>query len=179
MTSITGSTAPLHRRFDEKDALRQIGKRYNGMKEDIAEQVASLQRDERFLARCDYFYRQGYKDWHILAAVYNLMLSIRLKEKGNRLRTREEHEQSKEVPKELKGLVYPAKHFLTPELDTMFVTHGLTCLARLGFEVRLGVSSQPVLKFLRERMRHFELDIPHAPMFGSPPSAWPTVMEEK
>jgi hypothetical protein len=174
MTSITGSTAPLHRRFDEKDSLRQIRNRYLGLREEISEQVKPLQADERFLKRCEEFYGNGYKDWHILAAVLNLMLNQKLRDTGNTLRTREEFERSKQLPNQLRGSVYPVELFLTEELDFMFVNHALTCLRRHGFEERgFGLSTKPAIKFLRERMRHFDLDIPHPPMFGLPPNDWP------
>ncbi len=176
MSSITGSTAPLHRRFNEQDSLRQIRNRYIGVKEEIADQVQSLQRDERFLARCEGFYKQGYKDWHILSAILNLMLHLRGKELKLDLHRREDAERMKKVPNELRGRVYPTEAFLTSELEFMFVNHALTCLRRYGFEERgVGLRSEPVIKFLRERMKHFDLDTPHPPMFGQPPNDWPKV----
>src|SRR4051812_21162242 len=120
MTSITGSTAPLHRRFNEQDSLRQIRNRYLGMKDEIADQVNALQRDERFLSRCGEFYTRGYKDWHILSAILNLMLQLRCRELKLNLNKREDAERMKKVPKELRGRVYPTESFLTNELDFMF-----------------------------------------------------------
>ena len=174
MTSITGSTAPLHRRFDEKDSLRQIKNRYLGMREDIADQVKLLQADECFLVRCDEFYKAGYEDWHILAAIFNFMLHLKNQEIGNLLKTREDRERSKETPKLLKGSQYPVEKFLATEMEMHFTVHALTCLMRYGFEPLVpAIASEPVIKFLRERMRHFDLDIPHSPMFARPPGDWP------
>ncbi len=175
MTSITGSIAPLHRRFNEKDSLRQIKSRYLGLRDNISEQVKALQADERFLRRCAEFYSNGFKDWHILGAIFNLMLNKKLREMGNTLRSKDELEASKQIPKQLRGMVYPVDAFLTSEMDFMFTNHALTCLMGYGFKERRGVglSSEPVIKFLRERMCHFDLDIPHPPMFGQPPNNWP------
>jgi hypothetical protein len=173
MTSITGLTAPLHRRFDEQDALRQIKSRYTALHEDIESQIRLLQSDPRFLARCEDYYHKGYKDWHILSAILNQMLQIRQCELGNQLRTKQEFEEFKKMALQLKGRVYPVERFLTSELDFMFVTHALTCLHRMGFEERAGLDQECTRKFLRERMRHFDLDIPHQPMFRSPPGVWP------
>lgn len=173
MTSITGSTAPLHKRFDEKDALRQIRARYLGMQEDITEQVKLLQADGRFLTRCEAFYQKGYKDWHILAAIFNLMVYIFQRELGCKFRSQKEIEHFKTAAKQLKGQVYPVEEFLKPGLDFMFVTHAMTCLNRMGFEERAWLKTEPAMKFLRERMRHFDLDIPHPPMFANPPNDWP------
>ena len=107
------------------------------------------------------------------------MIQIRQKELGNPLRTKQEMEQFKREAKELRGRVYPAEEFLTSEMDFMFVVHALTCLNRMGFEERAGLQSEPVMKFLRERMRHFDLDIPHSPMFGNPPNDWPKLASPK
>jgi len=148
-----------------------------GLREEISDQVKALQVDERFLQRCEEFYGKGYKDWHILGAIFNFMLNHKLREMGNTLRTKEEFEKSKQVPKQLRGIVLPVEKFLTTEMEFMFTNHAMTCLGRYGFEERAGVglASAPVIKFLRERMRHFDLDIPHPPMFGRPPSGWPEV----
>jgi hypothetical protein len=70
--------------------------------------------------------------------------------------------------------VYPVEDFLTAELDFMFINHAITCLQPYGFEDRgVRLATAPVIKFLRERMKHFDLDIPHSPMFGRPPAGWP------
>jgi len=144
------------------------------MRDNIAEQVRVLQTDERFLDRCEGFYQSGYKDWHILAAIFNLMLHLKNQELGNSLRTREDWERSKQTMKQLKGTLYPADKFLTKDMEFHFTGHALTCILPYGFENRVpAISSENVIKFLRERMRHFDLDIPHTPMFGRPPGDWP------
>ena len=61
MTLTSGSTPPLHRRFNESESLRQIRDRYIGLRR-IAAQVAILQNDDAFLERCAGYYRSGYKD---------------------------------------------------------------------------------------------------------------------
>jgi hypothetical protein len=166
--------APLHRRFDEADSLRQIKDRYLGVREKIADQVSLLQSDERFLARSEDFYKDGYKDWHILAAIINFMVHLKHQELGNFLRTKEDRARSKDTVNLLKGTQYPVEKFLTKEIEMHFTAHAMTCLSRYGFEPRASLSSNSTIKFLRERMRHFDLDIPHTPMFGHPPGDWPS-----
>jgi hypothetical protein len=98
------------------------------MREDIADQVKLLQADERFLVRCDEFYKAGYKDWHILTAIFNFMLHLKNQEIDNLLKTREDRERSKETPKLLKGSQYPVEKFLATEMEMHFTVHALTCL---------------------------------------------------
>jgi hypothetical protein len=174
MTSIIGSVAPLHRKFDEKDALRQVRSRYIGMRPEIFEQVKALQADERFLTRCEGYYAHGYKDWHILSAIYNLMMRCLQENSELDLRRREHALQfQKEAVERIRGLVLPIEKFLTSQLDEMFEVHAMTCLARQGFELRGPISGVSAIKFLRDRMRHFELDVPHPQMFVRPPGEWP------
>lgn len=176
MTSITGSTPPLHRKFDERQALQEIRGRYSELRKVITAQVQALQADDDFIAAAQTFYAAGYKDWHILSAVANLMINRRIRELGLDLETRHGQEQSKDVGRSLTGVVYPAKAFIGKELSLAFQGHALTCMRRYGFESRgIGMNAFVVEKFLRERMRHFELDIPHAPMFGRPPNDWPVI----
>ena len=68
----------------------------------------------------------------------------------------------------------PAADFSGQEFEMHFRGHAITCLQAYGFEYRnRRMNDQAVEKFLRERMRDFVLDIPHAPMFGRPPGDWP------
>jgi hypothetical protein len=173
MTLTTGSTPPLHRRFNESESLRQIQDRYIGLKTRIAPQVALLQRDDAFLDRCAAYYRRGYKDWHILAAVLNYMLNREAQRRGLGW-TREDLKRKQTVIEELLNVVLPAADFSGQEFEMHFRGHAMTCLQAYGFEYRnRRMNDQAIEKFLRERMRHFDLDIPHAPMFGRPPGGWP------
>lgn len=173
MTSTIGSKAPLHRRFDETDSIRQIKDRYIGLKTRIAPQTTLLQKDEGFLARCVGYYGRGYKDWHILAAVLNYMLNREGQGLGFGWRAEDVSRRQKLID-ELPNVLLPAPEFSGREFEMHFSGHAMTCLQAYGFEPRnRRVNDATIEKFLRDRMRHFELDIPHAPMFGRPPGDWP------
>ena len=172
MTSTTGLTPPLHRRFNESESLRQIRDRYIGLKR-IARQVALLQKDDAFLERCAAYYRSGYKDWHILAAILNYMLNREAQRRGLAW-TREDLKRKQTIVEELLDVVISVADFSGQDFEMHFRGHALTCLQAYGFAYRnRRMNDQAVEKFLRERMRHFDLDIPHAPMFGRPPGDWP------
>ena len=176
MTSTTGSKPPLHRRFDEARAIRHIRDRYRGMKGKFDAQLAVLRADEGFLERCAKLYADGYKDWHILSAIFNRILNLESIKQQIDLGTVEGREAYKKLADRLETVAYPASAFEGPEWRIMFTMHAITCLARYGFEQRTAaMRPELAVKFLRERMRHFDLDIPHQPMFAKPLGDWPNV----
>jgi hypothetical protein len=176
MTSTIGLKPPLHRRFNEARSLHYIRDRYRGMKGMFDAQLAILRADKDFLERCTKLYADGYKDWHILSAIFNRILNLESSKQHIDVGTKEGREAYKDLKDQLKTVVFPASLFEGPEWEFMFTMHAITCLARYGFEQRT-VAMRPTLavSFLRERMRHFDLDVPHQPMFGQPLGDWPNI----
>ena len=176
MTSTTGLKPPLHKRFNEKQSLEYIRNRYLGMKGKFDAQLAVLQADEAFLGRCEKLYANGYKDWHILSAIYNRVLTLESTRRGIDLHTEDGREAHKNLSKEVMTGAFPPESFDGAEWDMAFKMHAVTCLGTYGFQLRSGaISPDAITAFLRERMRHFDLDIPHDRMFTRPPAPWPDV----
>jgi hypothetical protein len=167
---------PLHRKYKERDSLRYIRNRYRGMKGQFDEQVALLQSDDAFLDRCGILYRDGYKDWHILSAIMNRMIAVEAERRQIDQQTSSGRQAYQDLAKNLSGVILPASNFEGRDWDFAFELHAVTCLQTYGFEIRNPrLDTKAVVRFLRERMLHFEHDIPHAPMFGRPPAPWPKV----
>jgi hypothetical protein len=176
MTLITGSKPPLHRRFNERKSFEYIRNRYRGMKGRFDAQLRVLQSDDEFLGRCQKLYAQGYKDWHILSAIYNRLLTLESKRRGIDLHTHEGREAHKNLSKEILNSTFPPEDFDGAEWELALKMHAITCLGTYGFEHRSGaVSPDAIIAFLRDRMRHFDFDVPHEPMFGPPYGPWPNV----
>src|SRR5437762_4499101 len=136
MTSTTGSKPPLHRRFNEAQSLRQIRNRYLGLKGKFDAQLGTLRADKDFLQRCAKLYADGYKDWHILSAIYNRLLMLESGRRGIDLGTAEGRAAHKNLSKEPVVTTFPASEFDGPEWEVSFKMHAITCLARYGFEQR-------------------------------------------
>jgi len=170
-------TNSLHRKFNEKTSLGYIKNRYKGMRKPLDAQVKSLQKDEGFLLQCDILYANGYKDWHILSAIYNLMFAAESGRLGIDPRNSEGRRAQMALGKDfLEGVVLPSCLFSGPEWDRCFQMHAFTCLQTYGFEIRNPrLDTAAILRFMRVRLRHFDLDIPHLPIFGRPPAVWPEV----
>jgi hypothetical protein len=176
MTSTTGLKPPLHRKFNERKSLEYIRNRYRGMKGKFDVQLKVLQADDAFLDRCQKLYADGYKDWHILSAIYNRLLMLESRRRGIDLGTHDGRETHKNLSKEILTATFPPEEFDGSEWQFAFKMHAITCLGTYGFEQRSrAVSPDAIVSFLRDRMRHFELDIPHKPMFARPPAEWPNL----
>jgi len=174
MTSTIGSKPPLHRRFNKAQSLKQIRSRYLGLKGKFDAQLAVLRSDDDFLRRCEKLYADGYKDWHILSAILNRLLMLEGRRRRIDLATVEGRDAQVALMKETFTCVFPPAEFDGPEWDMTFKMHALTCLRTYGFEERTRtVQPAAIVKFLRDRMRHFDLDIPHTPMFSGPNVPWP------
>jgi hypothetical protein len=70
--------------------------------------------------------------------------------------------------------VCDAEHFCGREF-TFFLQHfNFMALASYGFELRQRtIQPEAVERFLRERLNHYEMDLPHRALFGDKPGTWP------
>lgn len=170
MTSIHGSTPPPHRRFNIRRAVEDVYwryKRWNGM---FDKQIRLLQADERFLNQCAELYSRGYKDWHIVGAVSNTLLNLEGRKNGLIAGVA----SWESIADKFKEVEYPVEAFLGRQFEWYSAIYLFTCLKNHGFESRgLGYELKAVENFMRQRMKHFEVDIEHTPMFGKPSGWWP------
>jgi hypothetical protein len=174
MTRQPGQTPPLHRLFDEHKSIGTIRERYRKLQPRIGKQVSLLQNDQRFRSLCAVYYNDGYKDWHILLAIYNCMMNWSISVSDTTYDPERIAEEFKRESAKLDLPVFPPDQFTKDIMDFHFDIQPFTSLNSYGFEPRrVGLKADVVRKFLRERMRHYDLDIPHMPLFGEPPGEWP------
>ena len=177
MNSATGVSPPLHRRFNEQKAFDFIRNRYHQCYKKIAEQVKALQADAAFRNKCQEYYKRGYKDWVIVSAIFNCMLNWKAHELSLPVSPESARKQFLDLQNLLSDTIYPTWWFLGSDMDFHIQMHCLNALITYGFEPRRRDFRPDVVeKFLRERMRHFEFDIPHTPFFGEPPGDWPETL---
>lgn len=179
MTSTTGVKPPLHRRFDQQDVLKRIRWRYQGCQKAISEQIEALQLYPGFRKKCQGYYKRDYKDWILVSAIMQQMYNTKARELGLTMGPDSDRELLNEVEKAIHGVVYPISWFLGQEFDLQIDIFNVTCLHNYGFRFRKrGYNRSQVERFLRERMRHFDFDFPHKPLFGDPPGDWPQIEYE-
>jgi hypothetical protein len=172
----------LHRKFNEADSLEQIRNRYRSFKQLLGRQVEALQKSPFFLTLARQFYADGYKDWHILAAVFNLRLNLEMRRLGlDIMDGMQNRDTVKMVSEIVEHSVEPAERIIEAqaEMVRMFFVSDATCLRTYGFELRRpDVRPEVLQRFLRERMRHYDLDVEHSNLFGDPLGEWPRIQAE-
>lgn len=168
-----GENPPIHHRYNETEALAAIRRRYEAVLRFIPAQIEKLQADPEFRAHCQSYYARGYKDWVILMAIMNCMMNWRLNYRGIDVRDVAKFSPEK-IGEELNDDTHPTWRFLGEDMERQIDGHGVLVLPTYGFEMRRSDFKPAVIeKFLRERMNHFALDLPHKPLFGEPPGDWP------
>jgi hypothetical protein len=176
MASTTGGKPPTHRRFDRAASMEQIRNRYARLRRILDRQVPLLQRDPVFRERCAGLYERGYKDWHLLSAIFNMRLNWELRLLGVDPWDPSAPGLLGQVEEIVTHSVKDADRFTYPavELERALDTFDITCLKTYGFELRRpDVEPRAIRDFLRDRMHHYELDLPHQPLFGTSSGDWP------
>lgn len=176
MTSITGVKPPTHRRFDRTASIGQIRNRYARLRTSIGLQVPTLQRDLVFVSRCNELYGRGYKDWHLLSAIFNMRLNWETRLLGHSMWEPVVPSLLGQIEEIITQTVADADRFTYPvgELERFLGIFDLSCLSTYGFVLRRpDVDPRAIQNFLRDRMHHYDLDLPHRPLFGMSPGDWP------
>jgi hypothetical protein len=156
--------------------MHHIRSRYRNCRQDIVEQVTALQHDPAFRKKCLDYYQKGYKDWVILAAIFNVMLNLKAQDLRLELHRKKDHKKFLELKDMIRNTVYPTSLFHKENMDMQIKLHAVYVLSTYGFELRRSdIKPEVIENFLRERMKHFDYDLPHKPLFGEPPGEWPEI----
>jgi hypothetical protein len=175
MTSIIGGSPPLHRRFDESKSIELIQNRYRNLQPILARQVEVLQKDVESRIVFRDFYDQGFKDWHLVSAVFNIRMNWYYGDFQFAMENPPDSDKLNEIKEIISLFTEPPSRFANAGLieqalrifdATVLMSHGFHCR-------RSDYKHEAVRNFLRNRMRHYDLDIPHQPLFGKPPGNWP------
>jgi hypothetical protein len=157
--------------------MEQIRDRYQVGRANISPQITALQNEETFRNACSVYYAHGAKDWMLISAVYNVILNVFLRdERVNLLDPVASRKAVEKFRSQPISTIYPVSLFLGTNFDMCMHSFHSTCIVTWGFHQRVSrFKAGTHERFLRERMRHFDLDIPHNPMFGDPPGGCPVI----
>lgn len=176
MKSMIGSEPPLHKRYDPNTALEHIRNRYKATKKSCELQVSLLQKDNRFIRKCEYLYSTDYRDWIILTIIFNCMMDRKLRSISGGFTPVYLKNNYDEILESLRTETYPVEVFLGELFEMQKQSHFTTVLITWGFQLRRSdYDPEVVERFLRKRMRHFENDLPHQNLFGNPLGDWPVI----
>ena len=180
MILTTGMIPPIHKRFNEPEALEAIRNRYRELRERMFAPVQMLQKSNRFLVQCREYYARGYKDWMLLSAAYNCILNLEFQRKNVDLLDRKAAQQATmEFREMILSADYPEEAFLGQSFERCIFCHQSTVLCSWGFHPRVQSCDPKVVEsFLRDRMKHFDYDLPHDDLFGDPIGEWPVIPDD-
>jgi hypothetical protein len=121
------------------------------------------------------FYDEGYRDWHLVSAIFNIRMNWYYDMMQRPLPVGLKKRELDELKRVIGSLVERPARFAEEELiRRTLMIFDMSCLASYGFEGRRSdYDPKAVRNFLRDRMRHYDLDLPHQPLFGKPLGDWP------
>jgi hypothetical protein len=175
MESRAGETPPLHRSYNEASSLSAIRDRYTRLRPILEEQVKLLQQDVETRVILRSFYQNGYKDWHLLSAIYNVRLNWEAERMGVSFMEPPPKEQMEQLAEIITlSTERPARFASERLIENALHIFDATTLRTYGFDCRRqDYRFEAIQTFLRLRLKQYDLDFPHQPLFGKPPGTWP------
>jgi hypothetical protein len=160
--------------YDEQSELTDIELRYTNTQKSIPYTLQRLQQSPVFLETVKQLRIDGWKDWHILQAIFNGVMSWyasqsganqdekRLRKEGNILFRRLLHEG--EAPDDP---VIPPTYFTLDAMEAWLNAGVLTFLKQKGAVFRpRAYNPENMRKIVKKRYHYFELDTPHSSVFS-------------
>lgn len=167
---------PVHFRYNESQVVEVVTKRYQMMAEKLPrKQITNLQRSEGFVLQCEGLYQEGFKDWVLLMAIWNVFFSVELERSGfGNARSEDLGVFFKKFSEMKLKTPLPVEYFLGDRFRFQVCGYEGAVLMSLGFHMRVKRHSpETVHRFLRDRMRMYDFDVPHDALFSNPPGKWP------
>jgi hypothetical protein len=156
----------IHPKFNEKEELRRIQRRYDVCSEGLRYTLPDLNADEHFRSVVGTLGSEGWKDWHILASVLNSVAGYRV---GRRLGRDVSSQKWGEAfrdeifsPDARSKPQVPASELTLEGLKGGMLANMASMLAGLGLHLHARTPNIEGLKrYMQVRWRYFDLDVPH------------------
>ena len=159
---------PLHKRYNEIEMKKAISNRYKNISKAIPRQLEYLGESKEFAAIVKKLRRDGWKDWHILLSIINQMLNLKhfIGKTGWYPKTEEEKNEILNFKEEEYFQPFCISEFSEEKLYFHLKGALITGCKGMGFEFRKrDIKPGKIEKFLRMRMKYFDLDVPHKTYF--------------
>lgn len=158
----------LHPSFNEEEEIARVQKRYDVCAAGLRYSLPRLLSDSQFKTMIARFKRDGWKDWHILSGLLNVVAGIRVTRRRGEASGREWME---EFQAEIFTPDTPNAGEVRPEDIKSEALH-FTMLANIastmhGNGLTLSSPTPSVVgekRYMSERWRYFDLDVPHPPL---------------
>ena len=157
----------LSKFYDKEVSEEMIRNRYKNCLGSIKFTLERILLSKEFQNLKNLLRQKGWKDWHILLAIDNLMIMYRMNKE--QIKTPEEAKvYSKKFLKEEQkdDIKVPLSIFTEENLHNALRGSMLSTLKLLGFSIPLKtIDMQKIEIFLKEKFNYFEDDIEHSNIF--------------
>lgn len=162
----------------KQDRLKAVKERYENTLKIIPITLTYLRRQSSFRQTVKSLRSQGWKDWHLLLAVFNVTASYRLAEAqleiesatGSALRPSQINEIAQMLQQEPETAdmpIPPATEFSEEHLRTSLRLSMLSTVRVVGLEInQMTPDFEAIEDFLSQRHRYWEDDVPHSDPFA-------------
>lgn len=161
----------LHHSYDAQESQADIRARYTNLLIPVRYTVERLRDDAGFQEIIAELRSEGWKDWHLLTAIANIVVNRRAADIGLDLTTSisdselEQFQQIKETPESSSGIEVPVDSF-TPEAMRLHLSTAACVTAHnWGLEIRRNVDAASFLDMLGARFNYWADDVDHPPIF--------------
>lgn len=158
--------------YNEQSEHEDIELRYSNVSRALPHTLPHLQRSPSFLLLVKQLRSDGWKDWHILQAVFSGVVNWSTERLGTQQNQQRDQEGDRIVRRLLKHgesledpLIPPT--YFTAEMMEMLLNAGTaTFLKKKGAVFRPRAYNFKILRELaQKRYQYLDLDVPHTPVF--------------
>jgi hypothetical protein len=161
--------------YNEQSELEDIELRYTNVQRTIPYTLKRLQQSPLFLSIVEQLKNEGWKEWHILQAIFNGVMSWHAEQSGaNQDVQRLRNEGQVLFQRLFEQGESPHNSSIPPEYFTLETMHVLLNLGIMTFLTKKGAvfgqrgyDPERMRKIVRDRYHYFELDVPHSSVFPS------------
>lgn len=157
--------------YDEAQSRELIEKRYKNSFVPIRLTLKRLNGDKNFKESVRKLRAEGWKDWHILMAMANIVVNYRIRSRINVPSTEFEQmakafSEEMSTPESEKSMLVPLVEFGETEMKNSLAMSMLSTFKSLGLALKSPtLNCEAIMEFARERLRYFDDDIPHEDSF--------------
>lgn len=159
----------LSKFYNEKKAEEQIKTRYIKCIPSIRLTLKRIIPTEKFQLIKKKLRNQGWKDWHILLALFNLAMNYRMNKLGisNNIAAMKEFYERYPYKEEKKdSIVVPLDEINEENMKSSLKISMLSTLQGYGFSLEgRKINPEEISKFLTEKFNYWEDDVDHEPIF--------------
>jgi hypothetical protein len=158
--------------YDEQSEREDIESRYANVLNTLPRTLPHLQQSPSFLLLVKQLRSNGWKDWHILQAVFNGVVNWTTQWLGTQTDRQRDQEGDRIVRRLLKhgespdDPLIPSSYFTIETMEMLLDVGVATFLKKKGAIFRpRAYNFQKLRQLAQKRYHYLDLDVPHKPLF--------------